>query len=322
MLLRVISDLHLDINRKYPLYLKQNCDYTLVAGDLGGDRLLAEKWLRDNVTKGSFISGNHDCYTPDNTTLEDIKRFYHEKFPVDSDVSYLDSDVGVISKELEDGTLLVADVLYTDYTFRPGKLYSGYSLETVVAHNMFSAKPKMSGSYMNDFMFFKRDGKDGKEYLKPEDYLAHFTRTFAEIDRIVTENQDRNIILMTHHGLSEKCLSERYATRSLCASYVSDKSAWIRKHPNIRLVVSGHVHNRNTFHVGKTLYVMNPLGYCKEFQYKYTDGKTGKTDYWTPDLFVDTKTWKVTSEKYFNEEWNRQEEEDHRNFMRFAGFFV
>lgn len=322
MLIRIISDLHLDINRNYPLRLKPNCDYTLIAGDLGGNRILSEKWLRDNVKKGTFISGNHDCYVSDKTTLQDVKRFYHEKFPVDSDISYLDSDVGAITKKLDDGTLLVADVLYTDYTFRPDRTYSKYSVEKMVEMNMFSARPKMSGSYMNDFMFLARNGKDGPEYLKPEDYLEHFNRTFVEITKIVEDNPDRNVILMTHHCLSRRCISQRYSSKTLYASYVTDKTDWIRKHPNIRAVISGHFHERKVFNVGKTKYIMNPLGYCKSRHYKYTNVKTGEEAWWTPDFFLDTEKWKVVFEPWTNDEWKRQEELDHEKFMKYAQFFV
>ena len=322
MLIRIISDLHLDINWEYPLVLESNCDYNLIAGDLGGDRFRAEKWLKDNINKGAFISGNHDCYVADNTTLQDVKKFYHEKFPVESDISYLDSDVGSITKELADGTLLVADVLYADYTFRPDMTYSKYPIGKMVEMNMFSARPKMSGSYMNDFMFFARNGKDGPEHLKPEDYLEHFNRTFAEITRIVEENPNRNIILMTHHCLSRRCPSQKYLPKTLYASYVTDKTAWIGKHPNIKVVISGHLHERKVFNVGKAKYIMNPLGYCENCHHKHMNTKTGEEVWWTPDFFLDTEKWKVVSEPWTNDEWRRQEELDHKKFMGYAQFFV
>ena len=319
MKIRLISDLHIDINRKYNVTLPDDDVYTLIAGDIGGDYKDNAKWLRNNIRKGAFISGNHDAYTPDNTPLDDVKKFYHEEFPLDGDITYFDSDVGVITKKLDNKTILVADVLYTDYKYRALEYMKDMSISEVVKANMRMASPKMSGCYMNDFMFLTRNGKynkssydrigDGLFYLTPENYREHFDKAFKEITSVVEENSDKNIILMTHHCLSPKAISSEYSRDSLNASYVSNKENWIRKHSNIKLILSGHVHGQKIFNVGMTKYVLNPLGYLREVQNVTIDKKTNKTVYWSPDTFIDTKTWEITTEKYINEEWNRIQKE-------------
>ena len=326
MKIRIISDIHRSINRNYPLSLKDNCDYTLIAGDLGPEFKKNANWIRKNVRKGAFVSGNHDAYDKD-ITIEEAKAFYHRTFPVDGDVSYLDASVGAISKSLSEKVLLVGDILYTDYAFPIAGLDEGLPEDQIVRNNIRRASPKMSGSYMNDFNYFTSDGshaedweidgtrgRKGAFYIRPEHYLEHFRKAFAAMTEIVESNPDKDVIVMTHHCLSPKCISDRFSKDTLNASYVSDKDAWIANHPNIRLVVSGHVHHRATFHVGDALYVLNPLGYCP-----YGENLSGENgEEWTPDLFVDTDTWTVSREEWKNPAWEKQYQSDTALFSIFG----
>lgn len=263
MKIRIMSDLHLSLNEKYHLELKKDDIYTLIAGDLGPDYKQNVKWIKNNISKGAFISGNHDAYTHDNTPIEDVKEFYHKKFPIDSDITYFDNDVGVISKDLDDKTILVADVLYTDFTYPCFHYDSELKENELQKRNMRRVTPKMSGSYMNDFMFFTRNGKysNGKNcihggglyYIKPEMYVEHFNNTFSKITDIIEHNTDKDIILMTHHCLSPKCQTPSFDHRELNSAYITNKEKWILDHPNIRMVVSGHIHNVRDFKIGNTL---------------------------------------------------------------------
>ena len=75
--------------------------------------------------------------------IEDIKQFFANEFPVDSDVTYFDNEVGVISKEIGDNLLLVADVMYTDYTLPVWNR----NPEGLVKNNMYLADPWRNGRY-------------------------------------------------------------------------------------------------------------------------------------------------------------------------------
>lgn len=310
MKIRLISDIHRSINERFPLRLDDNCDYTLIAGDLGPDFRRNAEWLRENVKRGAFISGNHDAYTRD-ATIEEVKEFYHREFPLDSDITYLDSFVGVVSKEIAPGILLVGDVMYTDYAFPVFEGERKMKKERVVSSNMRRAEPKFSGTYMNDFNYYTRSDKyatrweqdsmpNGRYHIRPEHYLDHFRKAFRKISKVVRDNPDKQVILMTHHCLSPQCIGEKFSKDDLNASYVSDREKWIKDHPNIRLVLSGHVHHRNQFRVGDALYVLNPLGYVPYGEHE--KGENGEA--WTPDCFVDTETWEVERVPYVNGEWN------------------
>ena len=312
MKLRILSDLHLYINRKYPLEIPNNYDFTLIAGDIGPEYKKNVEWIRKNIHKGAFISGNHDAYTFDYTPIEDVKEYYHKEFPLESEITYFDYDVGVISKEIDNNLLLIADVLYTDYEMKCFDWDSDLSVEQLIEHNKKRASPKMSGSYMNDFGYVtkNKDFSNGVHhfhnknyyYLTPNWYLNHFKKSFNEINKIVEENSNKEIILMTHHCLSPQCCSQWMDKGTLTASYISDKEEWIKQHNNIKLIISGHIHNVKEFYIGDTLYVMNPLGYCRE--------NHDIINKWTPDFFVDTKTWKIQKNSYNNMVWEKEHNDE------------
>ena len=121
MKIRILSDLHLDINKDYDLDLHKNGAndvFTLIAGDICGDPRKTIEWIKKNVHQGGFCCGNHLVYNDRNMAIEDLKNELHEAFPLNSNITFFDNDVGVISKEIDDGILLVSDVLYTDYKLK------------------------------------------------------------------------------------------------------------------------------------------------------------------------------------------------------------
>lgn len=322
MKLRILSDLHLYINRNYPLEIPNNYDFTLIAGDIGPEYKNNVEWIKKNIQRGAFISGNHDAYASE-TTIDDVKKYYHKEFPLASEVTYFDYDVGVITKEIDDNLLLIADVLYTDYELLCYPWDSGLTKEQLIEYNKKRASPKMSGSYMNDFFYKTNNGKFSNSepcdehnnyYLTPSWYLNHFKNSFNEITRLVEDNSNKEIILMTHHCLSPQCCSQWMDKGSLLASYTSDKEEWIKQHNNIKLIVSGHIHNVKEFYIGNTLYVMNPLGYCRE--------NHDIINKWTPDFFVDTKTWKTEKKLYNNIVWENEHKKEEEKFKVLSQYFI
>ena len=65
MKVRIFSDIHVDINQKFPFSFKEGekDTFTLIAGDVSGNPKLTANWIKANITNGMFIVGNHDpCY--------------------------------------------------------------------------------------------------------------------------------------------------------------------------------------------------------------------------------------------------------------------
>ena len=344
MKIRLISDLHIDINERFGVSLVENGEndvFTLIAGDICGTVENTIKWIGNNVKRGAFCAGNHIVYNPDaikskvKVPIEDIKNRLHDAFPIDSDVTFMDYDVGVVQKEIGDGILLVADVMYTDYKLRIPVV----NPRGVIKKNMSMSEPRgFGGGYLNDFvygftrkrMYKKEKWDDGNSSygtpkgiwaLRPKYYRDHHVKAWKKVTEIVENNQDKNVILMTHHCLSPKCISEDYVNDRLNASYVSDKEKWIVEHPNVKLILSGHVHHRAQFNVGKTLYVLNPLGYCRDTATQFNE-ETQQQEMWTPNCFVDTKTWELTYEPYENERWDELIRIQNANLLKYAGIFL
>ena len=117
---RVISDLHLDINEKYPLELKDKDVFTVICGDTAGEIELGIEWIKKNVRRGIIVNGNHLPYgnarreRKNWRTVDELRTILKREFPVDSDVSYLDAEIGEVAKEV-DGILFLGSCFYTNF---------------------------------------------------------------------------------------------------------------------------------------------------------------------------------------------------------------
>ena len=294
---------------KYYAELQKEKDcITLIAGDIAAGINMHEEFLQCffNQQKVIFIDGNHLVYeyTKDNChpILSKLKKELKQKFPITHLFwHYLENDWCWIDKN----TAIIGSTFYTDYNYcdltleefneklkawdvwttlygLPSKYEPVEKLTRQIIRNETMAE---AGSRMNDFKW----GKENKRfYLSPEYYLKLHKKAKKEVkrcyDEILKINPNAKIILMTHHGLSPQIISEKYKKGLLNASYTSDLENWIGKMPNIKLVISGHVHNRCDFTFGKnkTRYIVNPCGYIP-----YNEDKNNPP--FNPNLIIDTE---------------------------------
>ena len=300
MKLQLISDLHLDINRRFPLELEPQDDDTavLIAGDTSGTPSEAIKWIRKNVKRGAVVTGNHICYNNLRRTYASLRRSFQIAFPSDGPVTYLDASCGTVCKDLGD-VLVVGSTLYTDF-----ELKSQYFPDGGVANNMRAA-----WSQMNDFNWgytgkkrskqqqscLFEDGVLGRKYryemvrLTPNDYLKWHKEARKAMFDCIDANPGRDIVVLTHYCPSPKCISSNYVSSSVNASYASDLESEIAKRPQIKLWHCGHVHHKAHFLINGCHVLMNPRGYVPYYEYDPT---------WTPNLFIDTKTWEIEERPY------------------------
>ena len=290
-------------------FKKEKPDYTLIAGDICEGVKNHEKFLEaffpnQNVI---FIDGNHLVYFEkedgSKPILSKVKQELKEKFPkehvfwhyLENDWMWIDQNTAII------GSTFYTDYAYCDLTLQemndvvkawdawaslyglPSKYVPITKLtkKTIREETMSEARARL-----NDFQW----GNESKrKRLSPEYYLKLHKKAKKEIKRCYNEildiNSNANIVLMTHHCLSPKCISERYKRGLMNASYTSDLEKWIDKEfPNIKLVISGHVHNRNNFTFGtrNVKCITNPCGYI-EYNEPFQDIK------FNPNLIIDTK---------------------------------
>lgn len=240
MKVRIISDIHEDINERYPLNYNDDI-FTIIAGDISGDPINGVVWVKNNIKNGLLVHGNHDfVYNSLSLTFQEQQSAYINSFPLDGNVSYLNNQYKIIND-----IVFIGCCLYTDYK------YNG-----TVNDNM-----KFALNGLNDFKWgqIEENGKFVK--LEPRHYLTMFNESFKFIKKTLNKFKDKKCVLITHHGISPLQLDPKYFTSKLNASFISNLEDFILKHDNLALVISGHVHNSSDFKIGNTRVICNPYGY-------------------------------------------------------------
>ena len=328
MRIRVFSDIHIDVNSGFPLTLRDKDTFTLVPGDVSGNVKGTAKWIQANIHNGMFIVGNHDpAYNDLGWTIQKQKQFLAEKFPLDGPVTFMDEQVGVMSKQIP-GTdiLVIGSTLYTDYRY-----ISPFYQECIDDGNRRRAErgeepldPEECNKAtavrgLNDFRWGHVPDESDERGLKqrrvsPDDYKKWFDATFSKMAQLVRENKDRDIIIMSHHCPTPKCISERYVNSAMNASYVSDLEKFITDNPNIRAWVCGHVHSTTTTTVGDKgqLIVCNPRGYERDME----------CGDWTPNTYIDTDTWQIATKPFKSKKLDDARKKFKDSFMHWAPFFM
>ena len=284
MNIRVISDLHVDVNRSNPLELDDKNTFTVVAGDVTGDPYAAVRWLKDNVHNGIVVAGNHIVYNKMNMAVESIRDYFAMEMPIESNLTYLDCLAeGRTFYKGVGGILFLGSTLYTDYGLPLPPQFNAHSPEQIVTANMREGK-----RFLNDFVWGNaRKNDDEIEPLAPKHYLNWFNETIDAFDKKLAEvervNPDAKVVVVTHHCPTVKCVAPHYRGSSVNSSFVSDLEWFIEKHPSIKLWVCGHVHNRFFVKVGQCSVVANPRGYCC----------ANEDSGWNQNLTIDSNTWNI-----------------------------
>lgn len=289
--------------------LKEPVDYTLIAGDAcaGIDdhvELLQSFFPNQKVI---FIDGNHVIYYTINDyfrpILSEVKQELRQKFPKTHLFwNYLENDWMWIDKN----TAVIGSTFYTDYSYCDLTLQE--MNDVVKAWDAWASLYGLPSKYVpitkltkkairEETMFeairglndFQWGNESKRKRLSPNYYLKLHRKAKKEVKRcheeITAINPNANIILMTHHCLSPQCVSKKYKKALMNASYVSDLEKWVDKElPRVKLVISGHVHNRCDFTFGKRniRYIVNPCGYLN-YNEPFNEPK------FNPNLIIDTE---------------------------------
>ena len=293
MKIRIVSDLHLDVNEKYPFELRDKDTFTVICGDTSGDPDITNAWIDENLKGGGvFVAGNHLVYNRKSLPITELRKLLTKNHTENDPVTYLDCMVpgGCFSKRVN-GIQFIGTTLYTDFLLRVRHFQT--SPEITRSSNM-----KIAKSRMNDFRWGISDSLvDGEQRpLRPEEYLEAFMKSFAmierEVERLEREEPEIPVFILTHYCPSIRCISDTYNDSEVNASYVSNLSDFILKHKNIKCWSCGHVHHQDSFYVGDCLVVMNPRGYvtrCEDAGFR-------------PNLYVDSDTWTLVKPDLTKEE--------------------
>lgn len=283
MKIRIMSDLHLDVNRNYPLQLPQKDRgiFTILAGDVAGETDWGVQWIKENCPYGVCVAGNHLVYNNYGLTVQALKKSLKEDFPESCTMRFLENDY-----------VQIGDIIIVGAT-----LYTNFKLDGMNQ----TVGMKIAKRYMNDFRWGMYETDDGMvEDLKPEHYLKIFEESLAYIGKICEDNPDKKIIVVTHHAPSNQSISKRYFGDDSNCCYASNLDKFIKDHSNIKAFIHGHVHNHFDYMIGNCRVLCNPRGYVR-----YMEDTN-----WNPCFYLDTDDWTTS----FDDSWfSREMSDDEKN---------
>lgn len=238
MRIRIMSDLHLDYNNRYPLELKDKDIFTIIAGDLSGYSKYRDEWLKENIHNGLFVEGNHIFYNNENKTLQQYYKELQNKYPLDSNLSFLQNQYKIIND-----VVFVGCTLWTDCRLY-GKKY-------------IADLPKR----MNDYRYGKYKAGNKKRTFTPQDSINEFNESLKYIEEVSDLYPSHKIVVITHHCPSIKCISKHYRLGDCNHAYASNLEGFIQNHNNIVCWICGHSHNSCDFKIDGCRVIMNCRGY-------------------------------------------------------------
>lgn len=290
---RVLSDLHLDINIKFPFSINDDV-FTVICGDTSGTPASSIEWIKRNIRAGVGVSGNHLPYNRDDKTMQELRQELAKVFPEDSSFTYLDVETGCF-KKVVDGIMFLGSCFYSDMKLSSPR-YEGRS----VNDNM-----KASYVRMNDWhygikektVFAGLDDSPSLKHIGPDDYVNWAKNALNAFDLALSENEKMReplpAVVVTHYPLVKEVVEGSfYVDDDNWQSYGNDMADWLLSHPSVKCHCCGHCHDMKkdsrffkiTNDAGhQVLVINNSRGYMKR-AHDMT---------FNPDTFVNVETWEV-----------------------------
>lgn len=235
MKIRIISDLHIDLNKEYPRY--DDDIFTIVAGDISGDPYTTVGWIRNNIKNGLFIHGNHLVYNNLNLPLQSLCNILTREYPLNGKVSYLNNQYKII-----DDIVFIGSCLYTNFG------------------NSEYCK-RLSEKGINDFRWGLHKEKNKVVRLTTEHYIHMYTESLNFIINTVEKFKDKKCVAITHYTPTLLSIDNRYKHDPLNPAFANDLADFITKHNNIKYWIHGHIHSSCSYNIGATHIICNPYGY-------------------------------------------------------------
>lgn len=342
---RVISDLHVDVNEKFPIELPKDNVFTVICGDTSGNPKTTIEWVKANVKSGILISGNHLPYCngyhhfneydtddlPEIRLMSELRSELAEAFPASSDITYLDVETGVFKKEV-DGIMFIGTTMYTDMMIRHDMWNKTGDASINMACSEFNMNDYRLG-YTSRSYPFGADNDPSYVRMRASDYQKWFMNAFKAIDEVLRQNEMKEnpvpVVLVTHHPLiKDFCMHSYYVDNAQniwrqrefnWASYASNREYWLKRHTSIKCYCCGHIHspeqNYRSFKIkrddgSEILVVNNARGYirdCGDFSFN-------------KNRFVNTKTWEIEEIPETEEEKKAKKDRDEKLFKALLAF--
>lgn len=252
MRIRILSDLHLDINEGLQFRLKDTETFTVICGDISGYFTKTSKWLNQHIKNGVFVAGNHIVYNEYNHSLQYFYKQLEQYYPLSASLSFLNNSYKIVND-----IVFVGGTLWTDYCL--------YGQEKKDMSIWFASR------YMNDYRYARFNPLSDEEEkcsetlrrMQPEDCVEMFQNMVATIHNVCQRFSDKKIVVVTHHAPSEQSISKIYKNDPLNPAFASNLESFILAHPNIKLWCHGHIHASCDYTIGNCRIICNPRGYEK-----------------------------------------------------------
>jgi Icc-related predicted phosphoesterase len=234
----ILSDLHVDVNRRHPLVLpspRPDHDAVVIAGDIchgldeavwfiAGEELDAKPVI--------FVAGNHEFYGFDRHAELTAGRAEAAKF---ANIHMLERDSVVI-----DGVAFFGCTLWTDYK------YAGVRQQARAMH--------LASQRLNDHRMIT----NGQRVWTAQDALEEHEASRDWLAEELARDGHRTKVVVTHHGPSRMSVQPSYRDDLLTAAFASNLDDLVGK---ATLWVHGHMHAPSDYVLGASRVVANPRGY-------------------------------------------------------------
>ena len=267
--IRVISDIHADVNEGRGYEFDFGNDYVINCGDTAATATYERDWIRTYMKRGVIVPGNHLGYESAFPQLDgeqniaETKSVIHWTNTKNAQAKYLTGHFS--SKQLK---YLSNDILETDFAYIIGTpLYTDFALfgEDKKAACMMEGQVGV-----NDFKYCYQFIKDKNLVRKftVEDHcmLFRICRGYIanRLRNIKVEGSKKKVIVVTHHAPTPYSVAPEYKNDPLSACFASDMRKFINEHPEIRLWVHGHLHSSFDYIYNGCRVVAEPFGYYWE----------------------------------------------------------
>lgn len=238
MKLWILSDLHIDVNRRFPFAFPSpppSHDVLIVAGDIcqglaEGVRFIVSQEL--NAKPVIYVAGNHEFYGHDRHGELAEARAEAARHP---NIHLLERDGLVI-----DGVAFLGCTLWTDYK------YAGPREQARAMH--------WAARRISDHRLIS----DGKGSWSPEQALGEHEASRSWLSAQLAPSTPYPKVVVTHHAPSRQSVQPRYRDDLLTAAFASDLNELVAK---AALWVHGHLHAPADYRLGDCRVVANPRGY-------------------------------------------------------------
>ena len=239
MKLRIMSDLHNEFGRlDVPEMGWENEQVLVLAGDVG---LFSDTFdyceflfeLSPRFKKILVVPGNHEFYNGD-----------------------MEHDLNEVQKEIESSKYDNIHIMDDNTIDIDGVIFIGSTLWTDMDRGNVMCVLEAT-SRMNDFRLIRVDGERFDQVNWNN--LNKVGRSY--IQNRLADNQDKKVVVITHHAPSFKSISEGFKGSALNGAYANTGLEDLMEIFKPLVWIHGHTHNTFDYNIGDTRIICNPRGY-------------------------------------------------------------